>query len=227
MSHKKKEIMEKLKNDILSLELKPGTLISETSLSEKFNLSRTPIRDILKQLSLQGFIDIYPKKGNIVSYIDLESVEQITFLRSTLEKEIMKDLSSNIPITGLHNLMSILAMQNECIESKIENQDKLIRFMVLDDRFHKTLFELAGRKFLWNLIQQFNVHYMRYRKLHAFKKEKLRELLQGHQEILDCIVHGQKDRIDDLVYHHIRADINSPYFRENFMEYVKTPSKLV
>ena len=82
MSNKKKEIMEKLKKAILSLELKPGTIVSETSLSERFNLSRTPIREILKQLSMQGYIDIYPKKGNIVSYIDLESVEQSFFVES-------------------------------------------------------------------------------------------------------------------------------------------------
>ena len=69
MSYNKKEIMEELKKAILSLELKPGTIISETSLAEKFNLSRTPIRDILKRLSLQGYIDIYPKKGNIVSIL--------------------------------------------------------------------------------------------------------------------------------------------------------------
>lgn len=224
MANKKKDIMEKLKKSILSLELKPGTIISETALAEKFNLSRTPIRDILKGLALQGYIDVYPKKGNIVSYIDLESVEQITYLRSILEKEIIKDLSPHIPINGLHKLRDILAKQKDCIESSEKNQDKLDRFMVLDDAFHKTLFELAGRNFLWDLIQQFNVHYMRYRKLHAFKEDKLKKLLQEHQEILDCIVLGQKDKIDDLVYNHIRADINSLYFRENFMEYIKKPS---
>lgn len=224
MSHKKKEIMEQLKKAILSLELKPGTIISETSLAEKYNLSRTPIRDILKRLALQGYIDIYPKKGNIVSYIDLESVEQITYLRSALEKEIIKDLAPNIPITGLHKLREILVKQKECIENKNDHQDKLDGFMVLDDAFHRTLFELAGRGFLWELIQQFNVHYLRYRKLHAFQEDKLTKLLQDHQKILDCITLGLKDKIDNLVYHHIRADINSPYFRENFWEYIKKPS---
>src|SRR5699024_6971873 len=128
---------------ILSLELKPGTIISETSLSERFQLSRTPIRDILKQLSLQGYIDIYPKKGSIVSYIDLESVEQITYLRSTLEKEIMKELSHNIPLTGLHELRDLLAKQEDCIQKKQMNGDKLDEFMALDDAFHKSLFELS------------------------------------------------------------------------------------
>jgi DNA-binding GntR family transcriptional regulator len=224
MALSKKEIIKQLKKEILSLELKPGTIISETTLTERFQLSRTPIRDILKQLSLQGYIDIYPKKGSIVSHIDLESVEQITYLRSALEKEIMKDLSPNIPVAGIHELRALLDMQMECIEVEENNEDKLDRFMALDDAFHKTLFDLAGRDFLWDLIKQFNVHYMRYRKLHALKKEKLRELQKGHEEILECIISGEKDRIDQIIYHHIRADINSPFFRENFMEYIKDPS---
>lgn len=59
----KKEIMAYLKQEILSLELKPGAMISETALSERFQLSRTPIRDVLKQLSLEQYVDIYPKKA--------------------------------------------------------------------------------------------------------------------------------------------------------------------
>lgn len=225
MSLKKKKIIEQLKREILSLDLKPGTIISEATLTERFGLSRTPIRDILKQLSLQGYIDIYPQKGSIVSYIDLESVEQITYLRSALEKEIMKELSPNISLTGVHELSAILSRQRECIQKDQTNGDQLDEFMILDDAFHKTLFHLAGRSFLWDLIQQFNVHYIRYRKLHAFKKEKLTELQKGHEDILGCIVRGERDKIDDIVYHHIRADINSPYFRQNFMEYIKTISR--
>ncbi len=217
----KKEIIELLKQEILSLKLKPGTILSETSLSERFGLSRTPIRDILKQLSLMGYIDIYPKKGNVVSYIDLESVEQITYLRSTLEKEILKELSPNIPLKGLHKLRYILDMQKDCIQKEESKEKKMEEFMALDDKFHKTLFVLAGRSFIWDLIQQFNVHYIRYRRLHALKEEKLAQLQREHEQILDCVVRGDKDKIDDMVYRHIRADINSSYLRENFMDYIK------
>jgi len=221
MRYNKKDIMNLLKQEILTLKLKPGTIISETALAERFNLSRTPIRDVLKQLSLMGYIDIYPQKGNIVSYIDLESVEQISYLRSTLEKEIMKELSPNIPLKGLHELRSLLSAQKDCIQKEKSQEDKMEEFMVLDDAFHKTLFTLAGRAFLWDLIQQFNVHYIRYRRLHALKREKLYQIQRDHEEILDCIVVGDKDKIDQLVYRHIRADINSPYFRENFIDYIK------
>lgn len=206
-----------LKSQILSLKLKPGTIISETTLSERYNLSRTPIRDVLKQLSSEGYIDIYPQKGSIVSYIDLESVEQIIYLRSTLEKELIKDLLTNMPLKGQHELNSLLAQQKECIQGEYDFE----RFMQLDDAFHKLLFCLAGRLFLWNLIQQFNVHYMRYRKLHMLKKDKLIEIQKEHELMANYIIHGEKDKIDDLVHHHIRSDVNSLYFQEHFSAYIK------
>lgn len=214
----KKEIINQLKKEILSLQLKPGTIISEATLTERFQLSRTPIRDILKQLSSEGYIDIYPQKGSIVSYIDLESVEQIIYLRSTLEKEIIKELSSSIALKGLHDLKNILVLQKECIDQ----EDGFELFMHLDDTFHKTMFDLAGRLFLWNLIQQFNVHYMRYRKLHMLKKDKLVEIQKEHELMVKHIVDKEHNKIDELVHHHIRADVNSQYFQEHFNEYIKS-----
>ncbi len=60
MASKKETIIQTLKEEILTLELKPGTIISETMLSERFSLSRTPIRDVLKQLSLADILIFIP-----------------------------------------------------------------------------------------------------------------------------------------------------------------------
>ncbi|MNB88240.1 putative HTH-type transcriptional regulator YdfH [compost metagenome] len=214
----KEEIMSALKEDILTLKLKPGDMLSETALSERFQLSRTPLRDVLKQLSLESYIDIYPKKGNLVSYINLDSVEQIIYLRSVLERDIIKSLSGTLPLKGIHELKEILDKQKEAITQ--DNPYDV--FMTLDDEFHQTIFSLAGREFLWNLLQQSNVHYARYRRLHMLKKEKLEDIQQEHQLILDCMMNRDTDRIDDLVHHHLREDINSQYLQENFSEYIKS-----
>ncbi len=214
----KREIITQLKKEILSLQLKPGTIVSEATLTERFQLSRTPIRDILKQLALEGYIDIYPQKGSLVSFIDLESVEQIIYLRSTLEKEILKELSHEMPMKGLHDLKNILGTQKDCIDAV----DGFEQFMHLDDAFHKKMFELAGRSFLWDLIQQFNVHYVRYRKLHMLKKEKLVEIHKEHEAMVAHMMNKETDKIDALVHHHIRADVNSLYFQEHFNDYIKS-----
>lgn len=104
----KNDILNLLKHEILNLTLKPGTILSETVLSERFQISRTPLRDVLKQLSLASYIDVYPKKGNLVSYIDLESVEQMIYLRSVLEKDIIKGLSGSLTLKGIMELQKNL-----------------------------------------------------------------------------------------------------------------------
>lgn len=214
----KEEIKNSLKNEILTLKLKPGTILSETTLSERFHISRTPLRDVLKQLSLESYIDIYPKKGNLVSFIDLESVEQIIYLRSVLEKEIIKDLSSHLLLlTGVHELKEILDKQQAAIHEDEDSE----RFLNLDDAFHQSLFRLAGREFLWNLIQQSNVHYSRYRRLHMLRREKLVEIHKEHQTILELMMHKEIEKLDDLIHHHLREDINSMYLQDNFSEYIK------
>ncbi|URJ58070.1 GntR family transcriptional regulator [Paenibacillus polymyxa] len=213
----KEEIKQLLKNDILSLTLKPGTMLSETTLSERFQLSRTPLRDVLKQLALESYIDIYPKKGNIVSYIDLESVEQIIYLRSVLEKEIMKELSSQITLSDVQKLSDILDRQRAVIEEDHATD----QFLSLDDQFHQTMFQLVGRGFLWQLIQQSNVHYIRYRKLHMLETGKLMGIWHEHQAMLEYMLNKETTKMDDLVHHHLREDIHSLDFLRKFADYIK------
>ncbi|WP_305022491.1 GntR family transcriptional regulator [Paenibacillus lacisoli] len=209
--------MNDLKKEILTLELKPGSMLSEVALSERFQLSRTPIRDILKQLAMEDYVDIYPKKGNLVSYIDLESVEQIIYLRTVLEKQIMKELAGRLPLKGQHELRDHLIRLRRCIEEEGDTE----QFLKLDDAFHQTLFALAGRGFLWEVIQQFNVHYVRYRRLHMLKTEKLLEIQHEHQLMLNHLMQGEVEPIDELVHRHLRADIDSVDFQEEFADYIK------
>ncbi|SEU20441.1 GntR family transcriptional regulator [Paenibacillus sp. NFR01] len=214
----KEEILQSLKTEILNLTLKPGAILSETVLSERFQISRTPLRDVLKQLSLESYIDIYPKKGNLVSFIDLESVEQIIYLRSVLEKEIIRSLCGNLSVKGILELKEIVEKQR----AAMRGEDVLEPFLAWDDAFHKTMFKLAGREFLWNLIQQSNVHYVRYRRLHMLKREKLEGIVAEHRFILDFMLGQESGNIEEMVQHHLRDDINSRYLQDNFAEYIKS-----
>lgn len=210
---KKELILTQLKEEILTLKLKPGTALSETMLSEQYGLSRTPIRDILKQLSSEGYIDIYPQRGSVVSYIDLNSVEQIIYLRSTLEREILKSLCGHVSLQGIHNLQSILLRQKDCIQD-------MEAFLVFDDLFHAELFKLAGREFLWNVLMQFIVHYARYRRLHMLQKDKLLAIYHEHESIVEHIVGNHPDAIESIVEHHLKADVKSHYFQEHYRGYL-------
>lgn len=216
MRLKKSEIIQILKSEILDLTLQPGSFLSEATLTERFHLSRTPIRDILKQLEKEGYIKIYPQKGSIVSYIDLQSVEQIIYLRTTLEKDIFKTLRSNFTITMFHQLMSILKLQETCIQ----DQTSISSFLVHDDNFHRTCFKYVGREFLWDLIQQFNVHYLRYRNLNMRNHNKLTSLIEEHKMLINYFQGNEDMDIDKLITNHLQSDLNSLEFIDEFNDYI-------
>lgn len=218
MKLKKQEIIEILKKEISDLTLTPGSLLSEATLTDRFHLSRTPIRDILKQLEKEGYIKIYPQKGSIVSFVDLHSVEQIIYLRTTLEKDIFKNLKNNFTIAMSHQLMSIIKSQEACIQE----DDTFHTFLKYDDLFHRTCFKLIGREFLWDLIQHFNVHYLRYRNLNMRNESKLSVLLGEHKTLLSYL-QGKEDPefdIDKHITHHLQSDLNSFEFIEKFESYI-------
>ncbi len=217
MANKKESIIQILQEEILTLTLKPGTIISESMLGQRFSLSRTPIRDVLKQLSIAGYIDIYPQRGSVVSYIDLASVEQIIFMRRMLEKEILKKICGQLSLQGEHQLTHIIEQQTQCITPKID----LKAFIRLDDLFHKTLYSLGHHTMIWDIIQSSTVHYTRFRHLHMLRKEKLLSIVEEHKQILLYIQKNTPDKIDALIENHLHADIQSHYIQENFTTYIK------
>lgn len=216
MKSQKNEIIQILKSEILDLTLQPGSFLSEATLTERFHLSRTPIRDILKQLEKEGYIKIYPQKGSIVSYIDLDSVEQLIYLRTTLERDIFKTLQGNFTMTMSQQLLSILKLQETCIQ----DQPNISSFLEYDDQFHRTCFKLVGREFLWDLLQQFNVHYLRYRNLNMRNHDKLASLVEEHKRIIRYFQGIEDISIDDLITHHLQSDLNSLEFIDEFEDYI-------
>ncbi len=216
MKLNKYEIIQQLKQEILDLTLKPGDLLSEALLTERFQLSRTPIRDILKQLESESYIKIYPQRGSLVSYIDLNSVEQLIYLRSTLEKDIFKNLKSDFTLPMSHQLNSILKSQTSCIQDTCD----LSYFLKLDDAFHLTCFKYAGREFLWNLIQQFNVHYLRYRNVNMQNHKKLITLVDEHHSILKYLQNSKDIDINKLITNHLQSDLDTFEFTDKFENYI-------
>lgn len=217
MQLSKNQIIDELKDEILNMELKPGSVLSEATLTKRYSLSRTPVRDILKQLSADGYIDISPQRATRVSYIDLKSVEQIIYLRSTLEKQILTDICGKLPAKTSNKLDKLLEDQRKIIDE----DNYFNKFLEYDDEFHKQLFIAADRIFLWDLIQKLNVHYLRYRRLHMLEKDKLVTLFKDHKDITHYLKSGNSLEIEGIVNRHITDDVKSNHFKEHFSDYIR------
>ena len=83
-----------LKEQILHLELPPGSAISEIDTAAAFHVSRTPVRDAFKMLEREGLLEVRPHIGTFVSLIDLNMISDILYLRETLEQAVLRDLTA-------------------------------------------------------------------------------------------------------------------------------------
>lgn len=79
-----------LKDNIIHLELKPGSMVSENELAAQMGLSRTPVREALMELSKVRLVDVYPQRGSAVALIDHDLVEEARFMRGVLEGAVVE-----------------------------------------------------------------------------------------------------------------------------------------
>lgn len=189
-----------IKDNIMSLELKPGDALSESDLAQKLNVSRTPIREVLIKLKSEKLIEVKPQTGTYVSLIDWNLINQAVFMRYNLEKKVLQEASVNLNEDCLIEMEKCLFAQKLIINKK----NNLIEFHYLDNKFHKLLFEGTKKSVIWDAIANVSTHYNRMRLLAEIKKDKV-YLIDEHVQYLDIIKNKKKDKklIEEIAKKHI------------------------
>ena len=111
------QVFETLKREILDLKLEPGRMISENEICERFGVSRTPVRDALRLLQEQGFVETVPYRGTYVTLLSLDNIKQMIYMRVAVETMVLRDfLKVQNPMT-LEEIRHAIAMQKALIQT--------------------------------------------------------------------------------------------------------------
>lgn len=188
-----------LKDNIMSLELKPGDLLSETELSKTLNLSRTPIREVIMKLKSEYLIEVKPQSGTYVAKIDWNLIDEAIFMRYFLEKEVLKEACINFNENNLIDMEKCLFAQ-QLIADKENSQ---LEFHHLDNEFHRLLFDGVNKKNIWEAIGKISTHYNRMRLLNEINKDKS-EIISQHAKYLTIIKNKDRDGVDKIILEHIK-----------------------
>lgn len=203
-------VYQKLKEQILHLELPPGSAISEIETAARYEISRTPVRDVFKTLEAEGLLEIRPHIGTFVSLIDLNMISDILYMREVLEQAVLKDLAGIFDKSQEFRIRLVLEQQKKIIDSDLSIEKMSRAFIVTDNEFHQTLFDIAGKK---NVVTFFNAISSQYERFRTFinlnGKEDLFRLYEDHCQILDCIAGKNYDALRDHISHHIYDGFNS------------------
>lgn len=203
-------VYEQLKEQILHLELQPGAAISEIETAEKYNISRTPVRDAFKRLEREGLLEIRPHIGTFVSLIDLHAVSDILYIREVLEFSVLSDLAQIYDNSLDLHIRLILQHQKDLLNSDMPVEELSRAFIRSDNEFHTALFDAAGKKNIIKFLYTYNSQYERFRTFINYNgKDDLQKLYESHLEILNCIASKNLTALKDCIRHHLYDGFSS------------------
>lgn len=215
--HAAPQVFEHLREQILSMALPPGTILSRPELAEQYGISQTPVRDALIRLGEEGLVDIFPQHATVVSPIDVALATQAHFLRRSVELEIVRTLALQADPVLVERLRATVARQRMMLE--LQDLDE---FSVTDQAFHRELYDAAKVPDLWGLVRRQSGHLDRLRRLHLPIPGKALAVLRDHDAIVDAIASADPARAEAALRAHLSGTLaNIDDIRARFSDYFR------
>lgn len=178
------EVYQDLFHKIETLVYMPGERISENDLCEIYGVSRHIIRNAITQLKSLGLITVFPQRGTYVSLIDMKLVEDILYIRESVEQEALCRVMK-LPDT---------AELTEQLEMNVTEQKKIISqeitvddFNAADTAFHRNLMNAVGKGNVLDLLKEEYVHVKRWKNFELRDEKRYVQIINDHQSILTAI----------------------------------------
>lgn len=207
-----------LKENIIELVFKPGDKISEPSIATLLNLSRTPIREALILLENEGLVEVRPQKGTFVSKINVSKIENMIFIRKSVEKEVIRLACENINQLKLEEIEEQITAHKTILKMDI----KLDSIYQLDNAFHKLIYKAVGAEKTWNTIESISSSFNRLRKLDVVDHTTTNRRIDEHFELLRIIKEQDVDKINFFVETHLDALENTlPILLKKYPDFFK------
>ncbi|GAB6087213.1 GntR family transcriptional regulator [Alkaliphilus crotonatoxidans] len=187
-----------LRKNIMTLNLKPGEVLSVKDISEKWNVSRSPVRDALIKLEKEGLVEIIPQKGTTVSKIDLKRVLEERFLRESLEEKAIRQFIKCYRESDIAIMKHCIEMQKQSLKD-----NDYISFLNYDDNFHHAFFKAIDKEMCWEIIESMSGHYKRIRLMSLWDLDILSNVVLQHEEILENICSSNLAGASEILIKHL------------------------
>jgi DNA-binding GntR family transcriptional regulator len=182
------QVAERLRTRIFAHELPPGGWIDEQALALEYGISRTPLREALKVLAAEGLVTLKPRRGCYVTQLSEQDIDEVFPVMALLEGQVAAEAARRITSADFAHLAAI----HDDLEkhAAANNAD---RFFEANQRFHTALQEIAGNRYLAQLIDDARKVIKLTRRDSLRLEGRLKQSLAEHREILEAL--HQKDAL--------------------------------
>lgn len=198
------QIYQDLRHKIIFLTHEPGERLSETALAQHYNVSRTPMRQVIHRLVADDLVVVLPQRGSYVTKIDPQKIAESQFMREALETAIVHFLVSHDLTREQNHQLSICQEMIERQKEAAATQNSQA-FYEADDAFHYHMALATGYERPGQVMLREKLHMDRLRVLVLEKRGRFELLIVQHQQLLDHICGKKKMLALKEIQQHLRA----------------------
>jgi len=206
-------IYQDLENKIITGALKPGQRVVEEDLCRSFGVSRSPVREALRILESQGFVQREPRRGVTVTKINSKEAEDIYTIRARLDSlalylAIKRNKPGVVPkLKKIHERMLAVAGENNVNE-----------YFKLNQKFHELIFRESGNQRLIKLLETFDKQTMRYRRMVVRAPGWMQDSIKNHEAIIRWFETGDLEKAEKIRKSTIMSNIRQRFSTKNAEE---------
>jgi len=174
------EVADRLRQQIYSRALEPGSWIDEMKLSQEYGISRTPLREALKVLAVEGLVTMKLRRGAYVTEVSRDDVSQVYHLLALLESDAAASVAEHADAAQRAQLQQLHAR----LEKQVRHRDA---FFATNEQFHMALLEIAGNRWAMQIVTDLR-KVMKLNRHHSlFKQGRLSDSLAEHRALMLAI----------------------------------------
>lgn len=195
----RERVFKSMRESILQGKYKKGDVLRETVIAKELNVSRTPVREAIRQLELEGLVYSIPNKETVVAGITEEDVEDIFMIRSRLEGLAARRAAERVTESELEEMKEVLDLTEFYAAKK-----DIIHIGELDHRFHDRIYHAAKSKIMKQVLSDFHTYVQKTRMTSLETPGRIQALLEEHTAIYQAIQARDGRQAEKLMDKHIR-----------------------
>lgn len=193
-----------LRQAIIKGDLKPGERLLEIQLADKLGVSRTPVREAIRKLELEGLVTMVPRRGTTVLGITKKHLKDVLEIRSALEELALELACRRVTPEQYEELVRLEAL----LEAK-QDSDNAFELSDIDEKFHEQIYQATNNPRLIQLLANLREQMYRYRLEYMKAKDKRPRLIQEHQQIIKALKNNDSKAGRKAIYDHIVNQANA------------------
>ncbi len=204
------EIMyQTLRDEILRLTHKPGDRISESSLCQRYSVSRTPVRSVLQRLQENGLVHIVPHRGSVITRINYDIVNQFIYERVAVESAVLRDFILTCTPADVERVRHAFTQLEALGDVFFERPEgfEADRFLQIDYAMHEIWFLATNKRFLWERLSGAQASYTRFCTLDILEGRNVGDVIGEHARMVELIDRRDAAGIEPLMTRHLYGGV--------------------